>query len=219
MHKFHGLPPPSKKAKTISEYESTKRIRVFQQSWLAKFPWLNYDNIETKMYCKICIEFDVQKSGPFVKGCTNFRLDTFLSHDKADGLIKNLAKHKASSEPKEESEGAKAVMLLNRAAISKLKFLFKNAHYIAKSGRPYTDYVSLCHFDKSKGLEIGETYLNDKYCQKFVTAIAQCRREEQDNMINSAPYISIISDGSTDVSSTEAEVVYLKTSHNCQVNF
>ncbi|KAH3748293.1 hypothetical protein DPMN_182731 [Dreissena polymorpha] len=107
--------------------------------------------------------------------------------------------------------------MLNTAAFPKMTYLFKNAHYLAKAGRPYSDFKSLCLLDKSKGIDIGATYSTDKYCQKFIKAIADTERVKQEDIICSSPFISIISDGSTDTSCKEAEIVLLKSSLQCKV--
>jgi hypothetical protein len=109
------------------------------------------------------------------------------------------------------SQGEKTIKKLNNAAFKKLIHLFRNAHYIAKTGRPYADYVNLCHLDRAKGLDIGQTYTTDKYCAKFVGAIADVRKHAQNDIINRAPFISVISDGSMDVSSKEAEIVLVRS--------
>lgn len=69
--------------------------------------------------------------------------------------------------------------MMNKAAVDKFILLFRNAHCIAKSGRPYTYYVTLCSLDQATGLKIGNTYMTDKYCQQFVSYIADVRRELQ----------------------------------------
>ncbi|CAC5411875.1 unnamed protein product [Mytilus coruscus] len=44
------------------------------------------------------------------------------------------------------------------------------------------------------------------------------RQQEQDDIVKEGSFLSIISDGSTDVSSKEAEIVYVRTSVRCQVS-
>jgi hypothetical protein len=66
--------------------------------------------------------------------------------------------------------------VINSAARSKVKILIRNAHYVAKLGRPYTDYVEMGKLDKMKGIDIGNTYLTDKYCETFVKSIADSIR-------------------------------------------
>ncbi|CAC5416906.1 unnamed protein product [Mytilus coruscus] len=167
------------------------------------------------MICSICEQFEKLES--LVTGCSNFRIDSLSAHERSETHKKCLSGHIAKTKPKGTPEGEKAVVLKNKAAVDKLKILFRNAHYIAKAGRPYTDYRSLCGHGKAQGLDVGETYLTDKYCQKFVTVIAKHRREIQRKIVNQSPFLSIISDGSTDTSSTEAEIVYMKVLNKCQM--
>ena len=233
MYKFLGLnPPPAKKNKTLEErrdvqksYDAEKRKRTFQTSWKAQYPWLIYNfNDDTGngcMTCNICIEYE--KTGTFVTGCTNFRLETIRIHQNSEGHIMNTKKCKAKSVEKldntqTQSEAKRAVLMMNRAAFTKMTFLFRNAHYIAKSNRPYSDFVQLCLLDKAKGIDIGDTYITDKSCQKFVSSVAMARQQEQDDIVKEGSFLSIISDGSTDVSSKQAEIVYVRTSVRCQVN-
>ena len=76
LHKFLGLVSPhTKKLETCREYEAEKRKRSFQSNWLNKFTWLEHKT--DKMYCKVCLK--CEKTGTFVVGCTNFRIDSLLS--------------------------------------------------------------------------------------------------------------------------------------------
>ena len=56
---------------------------------------------------------------------------------------------------------------------NKLKQLLRTAPHIAVQCRPMTDYVSLSKFDKSKGVDIGDSYLNRKSATMFIDLIAQ----------------------------------------------
>ncbi|KAJ8879872.1 hypothetical protein PR048_020489 [Dryococelus australis] len=44
-------------------------------------------------------------------------------------------------------------------------------HAIAKHGRPFTDFKSLCELDKKKGLHIGETCVIDKKCAECISFV------------------------------------------------
>ncbi|PJE77992.1 hypothetical protein CI610_03078 [invertebrate metagenome] len=166
------------------------------------------------MTCSICSQFDTD--GNFVIGCSNFKIEALKKHDGCDAHKSNVLKHNAKTSTK-PSLAAKSISLINKAAHSKLTTLFRNAHYIAKSGRPFTDYVALCKLDVAKGSDIEKTYVTDNYYQKFVAAIAENRRNEQSNMLENSPFISVISDGSTDTASKEAELVYIRASSKCHV--
>ena len=63
----------------------------------------------------------------------------------------------------------------------------------------------MCKLDKKKGVDIGSTYLSDVYSIQFLVAIAQAALEED---LLKASFISVMADGSRDVSALENEVVY-----------
>jgi hypothetical protein len=62
------------------------------------------------------------------------------------------------------SEAGKTLNLLKSSEVHRLAYLFRNAHAIAKQNRPLTDYKWLCHIDKSKGLDIGNTCVVQLTC-------------------------------------------------------
>ncbi|KAH3741572.1 hypothetical protein DPMN_048297 [Dreissena polymorpha] len=97
---------------------------------------------------------------------------------------------------------------MTKVAHHKLCHLFRNAHYVAKLGRPYSD-MGFFILVAAKAYDVGKTYLTDKACQQFVSAIAEdCRLKQDVTSFNHARFISLIQDGSTDCSSQEAEIVY-----------
>ena len=63
-----------------------------------------------------------------------------------------------STTEKMVSEAGKTLKLLKSSEVHRLAYLFRNVHAIAKQNRPITDYKWLCQVDKSKGLDIGNTY-------------------------------------------------------------
>ncbi|KAH3782701.1 hypothetical protein DPMN_160620 [Dreissena polymorpha] len=68
----------------------------------------------------------------------------------------------------------------------------------------------MCKLDKSKDIEVGNTYLTDKFCQKLIKYIADTHRVDQDEFLKESPFIAIISDGSTDTASKEADIVFVR---------
>lgn len=215
-------PPPVKKAKTPDEkkaaqiqYENTKRERTFQPTWQQTFKWLAFDN--NKMYCRVCQQYNVSDEGSFVRGTSNFRIDPIRKHEASDSHHKCVLKDKAAAFMPGTSRAEKTIVMMNKAAVGKLTILFRNAHFVAKSRRPFTDFVKLCALDVAKGTQLGNTYRTDKYCQTFIAAIADNRRNEQKAHVEATPFISIISDGATDCASKETEIVYLRSSLKCEV--
>lgn len=71
-----------------------------------------------------------------------------------------------------QSSAGKALRQLKAAERHRLAFLFRNVHAVAKNNRPLSDYTWLCHIDQAKGLDIGQSYLNQKAALVFLSSIA-----------------------------------------------
>eukprot|EP00731_Ephydatia_muelleri_P025274 Em0017g357a len=56
--------------------------------------------------------------------------------------------------------------------MQRLALLFRNAHAIAKAGRPFSDMEWMCALDE-KGLDVGASYRTDKKCCEFIHCIAE----------------------------------------------
>lgn len=66
---------------------------------------------------------------------------------------------------------------------------------------------------RKKGIDVGNTYHTDKEAQKFSFYIAQEARNDITKFINKCPFISVITDGATDKSVKEQEIVYCRSSN------
>ena len=217
MEKFlkdYRPPPPKKpkvsqeeKAKKAKKYEEDERVRVFQPNWLAKFDWLQHFQVNGvgRMYCKVCRKFD--RTGIFVTGCTNYKMDTLKSHHTSESHKANLRKIVAAT-------GAgpmdKKLLEMNSNDVEHLKILVRNAHFLATSGRPFTDFPPLCDLDAAKGLPIKSQYRNDKRAKEFVESIAAVEKLNLCTKLEEAKFLSVISDGATDSSHIEAEIVFVR---------
>ncbi|XP_063733444.1 zinc finger protein 862-like [Eleginops maclovinus] len=203
-------------------YDATKRKRSVVPAWKAEFPWLIVDESET-LFCLPCQTvygphaetrqqrdiFRKRSQGSFVKGCQNLKHDTLVCHQRSDGHKEAQEKYEARNKKKGESIAEKTIETLNTKVFQKLKILFINAHALAMHCRPVSDFKWMCEMDEKKGLDLGSTYRNEKSCKEFLVAIAEITRLAIEDKVKSAKFITIMSDGSTDVSATEQEIVYL----------
>ena len=187
-------PPVKKKLKTneekilrAKEYEMHCDGK-FQSIWQTRFKWLLYDSNHKKMYCTTCrsvfgpvgskppntisSRFLKLLAGPFVVGSSNFKKDVLNGHKFSDGHIFAVEQQRIKCKPLEEAPGRQIIKTMNRSAFDKHGFLLLNAHALAIKKRPFSDYEWMCALDKTKGLDIGQTYLNVKSCLVFVKAIA-----------------------------------------------
>ena len=96
----------------------------------------------------------------------------------------------------------------------KLRLLFRNAHAVAKHKKSISDYNWLCHLDEAKGLTLGRTYPNINDCTTFIKYIATTAKDEVADKIKKARFMSVTSDGGTDASITEREIVFVHYSSN-----
>lgn len=64
---------------------------------------------------------------------------------------------------------------------------------------------------------MGTTYTNQKACGIFIDTIASVDKEDVVALIKSASYFSITMDGSTDISTTEQETLYVRTVCNGEI--
>ena len=74
-------------------------------------------------------------------------------------------------------ETGKTVELLKSSEVHRLAYLFRNAHVTAKQNKPLTDYKWLCQVDKSKGLDIGNTYQTELAARDFIGCRAKYERD------------------------------------------
>ena len=210
-------PPPKKSRSDRSDaeiksnkklYEHTKRKREFQQHWLKEFAWLCHS--DTGMTCKICQKFE--SAGPFITGTVSYRKDSLTTHEDSDTHKHNVLKERNRKNPT-DSQGYKTYKQLTSKTHGQLSLKFRNSHMISMKGRAFTDYLYLCDLDEAKGLDIGtcSTYRTDKAAKNFTYYIAETERNRIRNSLSKSKFISVISDGTTDTSYQEAEIVYVRS--------
>ena len=110
----------------------------------------------------------------------------------SNGHTKNTLNYEATQCKPGESRAEKALFSMNKAAVSQLGTLFRNAHALAKTGRPFTDFKWLCDLDEAKGLNIiGNTNRNDKRAREFVAAIATNVRSKVSSTLRESKFASL----------------------------
>lgn len=206
-----------KKSELKRKYEKDTRRREFQHSWLKEFTWLDYDKQSNQMTCKICKIFDTSKVGTFISGSNFFRKDSIKAHGLSFSHVLSSKKQAAQENP-ETTQAAKTLRKLNEKTVAQLCHKFRNVHYLCKKCRPFTDYPELCELNETQGLDIGSTYLTSRYAAVFAEHIAEAERNRIRKDLEKCLFVSVISDGTTDASFTEAEIVYLRKCHQGKIS-
>lgn len=226
---FDGAQPGHKRKLTdeekkqkLKDYEAKRVNRTFQTKWMTDRSWLHYEESSNKMFCDICKhdQMRCKSTNPFVVGCCNFRISAIIDHEKSiphsHAVTAKKAKEMSPLE-KTKSQAGNALKMLQASERHRLCFLFKNAHAIAKHNRPISDYKWLCEVDVAKGIDIGSTYLNDTAALSFIHSIANCQKRETEELLDKVPFFSFIMDGTTDISGSEQETIYLRIATNGDV--
>ncbi|CAG2257191.1 unnamed protein product [Mytilus edulis] len=196
-----------KKPSKYAKYEQNRGKRRFQESWKTGRPWLKVS--AESMSCTWCT--DVHEA-PNEFCWTTAKVETLKSHESSKAHIKSVGviKGRTLVAKGEITEAQKSIESLNKAVINKLSILFKTVHALCLAGRPFSDYVWMSKLDKAKGLDIGQTYLNSNSAKEFSKFIALTELNKIAQIIQSSKFVSILSDGSTDCSVTEVEIVYAR---------
>ncbi len=225
MHRFLGLPEPvAHKKRTVEDikvanqiYDATKRKRTIVSGWKNEFSWVITDDTgeEQKLFCKVCRavygllvhrtqadKFRKYSHGAFVVGSCNLKRDSLVTHEKSECHRYTHEYTQAKQAKAGTSIAEKALQALNQATISRLERPLQTAHAMAKSSRPISDFVWLCEVDELKGLDVGTCYRN-------INRISEVERQKIECLLTKAKYATFMSDGSTDVSVVENEIVYI----------
>ncbi|XP_071486689.1 zinc finger protein 862-like [Diadema antillarum] len=198
------------------QYEQTARVRNYRKEWERDHTWLRYNEEEKVMFCTVCRETQTKGAvggrgqNLFYVGCKNLKLEAVKKHETSENHRVALRIKAANDAPPGTSQAEKAIRKMNETVVNRLTHLFRNAHAISKQCRPFTDFVWLCKLDEAKGIDIGTAYRTDKYAQVFTHYIAKAERLKMQKRVEESSFFSVISDGTTDASVTEDEIVYLR---------
>ena len=203
------------------KYDREKRTRIFQNSWIDKFPWVVFDENAQEMYCKYCRKFPhlSDRKDVLTRGTKNLRIDGLKLHDKYQEHLlcvkhwfKELDDPQAAADPSQafaDTPIGQSLLKLDESQRKRLESLFNTAYGVVKAGKPFSDYELICEIQVKNGLDLGENYRNINGCKNLAASIAQTLVDKPVQELKNINFLCILSDGSTDVSVTEQEIVYI----------
>jgi len=196
------------------------QTRNFQPRWLQDHSWLRYT--DGKMFCYFCQQ--ANKSNPFgEKGCMNFRTSTLNRHlDSADH------KNAVQEDAMRVTLASSREKMINEENASIIQAM-KSVYWLAKEDIATHKYDSLLTFMEEVGVEsikqlsIGAnaTYRTHHSAEDIQDSISTVIINNVDTLIEKSPFVSILADDSTDKSTKENCIVYVKLLDNWkpQVHF
>lgn len=150
----------------------------------------------------------------FINGITGTSLkkDNIVKHSKSDMHVTAVnLEHKPDSVKKiMDTPIGKAMFQASNEEENKVGKLIDISYLIAKQELPFSLFPEIAQLEKRHGVQLGETYLNDKKCQEFSQCIADTFKEDLNLELKSTNYISVMVDESTDISIKEKLLVYVR---------
>ena len=195
-------------AETTTDLPSTSKVHTFQQSWLNVWPWLNKG--EKGMTCDFCIAHGM--SNTFTSGCINYRTSTLSRHAASTD-------HKTAIVARTSSQALKKTVEI---AISKKEgaviSAIETVYWLSKVNIATLKYPSLLEFLEKQGCSVvkdlnsgkNATYKSRQIAEEMQQAIADTLQNDIIEDLKKAPFISIMTDESTDISVTGKLIFYVR---------
>ncbi|XP_078666292.1 zinc finger protein 862-like [Branchiostoma floridae x Branchiostoma belcheri] len=193
-----------------------KKIYLFQDSWFVdkttkqRRTWLKQKNRKL-MWCEACRKYNKSgKKNAFITGTTSMRLKVIESHEKSPGHVSAMNRFDMERVPIQERPMEKVVQKMEEKKLQQMINLFRTAFYVAKQGRPYTDFPELLRLQKCNGLDVGTAYWNDKEARIFVDYISLGMKKELRSSLQESDFVAVLADGSSDAGNIEEEVIQIR---------
>ena len=177
----------------------------------------------TSIKCKVCIKFEATLktmrsfTPAWIEGTKSVKKDTLQKHLKSELHLKALdLQNKTELAPSKYNEHVLVNTPIGRGLVrmadidrENLRVCFNTAYHIAKSEQPYSDYPGLLDLQFKNGVQAFNSYKNDRAAAQFVDVIADELKDNLIKLLTNARYISLLTDGSTDSSTIEEELIYV----------
>ena len=134
----------------------------------------------------------------------------FIIYFRDEGSEKLKAALEADRQANRDSIVIMMYRNLPEAKKAKMCHLFNIVYALALHGKPMSDMDMQCELAIKMGVDLGLKYQNRLKAKEFLRAIADCMRQDHAAVVKQAPFISILSDGSTDRAIMEQETVMIR---------
>uniref|UniRef100_A0A8C5LZR6 TTF-type domain-containing protein n=1 Tax=Leptobrachium leishanense TaxID=445787 RepID=A0A8C5LZR6_9ANUR len=207
----HNSTTITTKTKNYGDAGKTSKKRCFNTHWLEQFSWLIFSEDTDTVTCKVCSRFPQTSDAKWKDGVkAPFKKETFVWHEKSNKHKENVDEVKAKDTP-EERPLAVCIKKMDAEMFQHMKHMFNVAYFVAKSEKPFRDFMDLLTLAAKLDVPILQKYGNDVQCKQFIHFIAKIIRESLVANIKKSTFVGIMIDGSTDRTSTEHANIFLGT--------
>lgn len=204
---------------------ASTHTRKYNPNWQKEFSWLKFDAEQNKMYCSFCKEAGTEIAGQtdFVTGCTSFKKETLSIHGTSNRHRRARDHVIGKQKPAFEGPLSKVFQKIHsqndKDARAEMAIKMNTAYFIAKEELPFTKYAGLIQLQKKNDLDVGVTYANDMKCAEMTEIIGKLLADDLSIKLNKAHFISVLIDGTSDVSGTENETMHCKMVETAEQSF
>lgn len=228
------MPMGTNKQKIASNSKTARRIPnavrlSTAEKWLEEpefKPWLKIEasadgTMLARMWCSVCKNHEDRInacrnfSRAFVDGVTEqsaLKRDAAVKHRKADQHSRAMNMH---ANPFTHAELYTSTAIGRSMASGesedreRVRKLMDIAYMMAKEEIAFTKFEAIAKLEIRHKVQLGHTYINELKCSEFTGIIGQVMETDFLAELKKSKYISVLSDGSTDVSNVEKELVYV----------
>lgn len=190
--------------------------------WVKFHPWLKYEGTEqaNRIWCDLCLRHEDR-----IKYLRNFNRSMIegatgeqIKKDQVDKHAKSLMHLKALDldlkpgtldEIYKETPLGRSITIQESGHREKVKKLFDITYLVCQEEMSFMKFPRLLELEKRHGVDLGEAYATDKKCQEFTTIIGSLLQETLIESLKNSNFLTILTDGSTDVSNSEKELIYV----------
>ena len=166
------------------------------------------------MQCRVCVNNPLiaDKRSAFFIGSTNFRIDPIKKHNLSRQRIACVRAEEMRAGPVnvEITKIGAGLLSLHSKERQRYQYLFRTAYTVAKKCKPFLDYEYICEVQQANDVDLGKNYLRNKSAALFTKNIADDLRCKTADNLKQCHYLSVICDGSTDLTVVEQEVVMVR---------
>lgn len=142
------------------------------------------------------------------KPCKSGKSESIISHESS--AYHNIAEKRQV--PVSQSEAVQTHKLINKAALEKMKTLFNIVHALGKNSRPMSDYLFQRRLHEANtGVSLGISYNSVTEANTFLSYVALDAFNKLAERLKKCTFMSITGDDSTDVSTTEQSIWFVRT--------
>ena len=220
------------KSTTAESWKTTSLAKYDAENWLV----VNTDDsavIVKSFNCEICTMFEDKIVGiPKFNyawsrnGCVRLQHAAAVEHATSEphkAAYINFLTNKGVT-PRERTETLRSVLsednqcsiiegfdTMDRKNVETNKKKFETAYFVVKEELPITKYKKILLLEEKHGVVLDSAYRNDSSAGIIIKYIADSIARELKCKLETAPFYSVLTDGSTDSSITEKEAIFVVT--------